>query len=316
MAAWRVLLTEPIHPAGLDLLRAECDVRLASAMTAEAVHAEAADADAIVVRTRPTITAAIMDAAPRLRVIGRHGVGLDNIDLAAAAERRIAVVYTPGANDQAVAEHAIALLLALCRKLAAADAAVRAGDWAWRNRELTRELAGTTLGVVGMGRIGFKVASVAHAIGMQIIYHDAVAVPAAEGQLGARRVPLATLLRTSDAVTLHAPLLPETRGLIGAAQLAIMQPHAVLINTARGELVDTAALLAALEAGHLAGAGLDVYDPEPPPPESPLLRHPGVMLTPHAAALTTATMERMGRTVAAEVLTYLRTGTARYLATR
>ena len=316
MAAWRVLLTEPIHPAGLDLLRAECDVRLASAMTAEAVHAEAVDADAIVVRTRPTITAAIMDAAPRLRVIGRHGVGLDNIDLAAAAERRIAVVYTPGANDQAVAEHAIALLLALCRKLAAADAAVRAGDWAWRNRELTRELAGTTLGVVGMGRIGFKVASVAHAIGMQIIYHDAVAVPAAEGQLGARRVPLATLLRTSDAVTLHAPLLPETRGLIGAAQLAIMQPHAVLINTARGELVDTTALLAALEAGHLAGAGLDVYDPEPPPPESPLLRHPGVLLTPHAAALTTATMERMGRTVAAEVLTYLRTGTARYLATR
>lgn len=316
MAAWRVLLTESIHPAGLDLLQAECDVRLASAMTAEAVHAEAADADAIVVRTRPTITAAIMDAAPRLRVIGRHGVGLDNIDVAAAAERRIAVVYTPGANDQAVAEHAIALLLALCRKLAAADAAVRAGDWAWRNRELTRELAGTTLGVVGMGRIGFKVASVAHAIGMQIIYHDAVAVPAAEGQLGARRVPLETLLRTADAVTLHAPLLPETRDLIGAAQLAIMQPHAVLINTARGELVDTAALLAALDAGHLAGAGLDVYSPEPPPPESPLLRHPGVLLTPHAAALTTATMERMGRTVAEEVLAYLRTGTARYLATR
>ncbi len=244
---------------------------------------------AILSRQGP-VTAAAMDAAPGLRVIARHGVGVDDVDVAEAQRRGIVVTRAPGSNTQAVAEHTMALLLALAKDLPLLSAQV--ADGAWRKAETkVRDVAGLRLGLVGCGAIGQAVARLATAFGMSAAAFD----PALPDSTGIERVAsLHALLARSDVLSLHVPLLPTTRHLIGAAELAALPHGAVVLNTARGGLIDEAALLAALETGHLAGAGLDVFEDEPPPGDHPLRRHPRVICTPHVAGVTDGSLVNMG----------------------
>jgi D-3-phosphoglycerate dehydrogenase len=299
-----VFLVQPIHPAGVERMRAAgLAVRLASASDMATVTAEIGAADAVVTRNAG-LSAAAIDAAPRLRLIVVHGVGHDPVDVARAAARGIVVCNTPVANAWSVAEHAIALLLALAKQTLAADGAVRAGAFDARYTLRSVELRGRTLGIVGCGRAGQATARIARAgLGMRVLGYSPSADPARLARL--RLEPCArleTLLERADAVSLHVPLRPETRGLLGAAELARMRPGALLVNTARGAVVDQAALAEALRSGRLGGAGLDVFAREPVPADEPLLRLPNVVLSPHIAGASDAALERTALAVAAAVL--------------
>jgi phosphoglycerate dehydrogenase-like enzyme len=230
----------------------------------------------------------LLRTAPGLRLVQHQGVGYDNIDVDACRRAGIPVALTPEGTTIGVAEHTLLLILALFRHLLALDAAVRRGEWpVWSMRSRSAELAGKTVGLIGFGRIGREVARRARAFDTTIIYHDSVRAPAAvEAELGATYVARDDLLRQADVVSLHAPLTAETREFIGERELRLMQPHAVLINTARGALVDEPALVRALAEEWIAGAGLDVLAQEPPAADNPLLTCPNVILTPHVAAGT------------------------------
>ena len=245
--------------------------------------------DAILSRQGP-VTAAVMDAAPGLRIIARHGVGVDDVDIAEAQRRGIVVTRAPGSNTQAVAEHTLALLLALTKDLPLLSAQVAAGAWRGAGTKV-RDVAGLRLGLVGCGAIGQAVARLAAAFGMSAAAYD----PAGPDSPDVARLPtLQALLARSDVLSLHLPLLPATRHLIGTAELAALPPGAIVLNTARGGLIDEAALHDAIEAGHLAGAGLDVFEDEPPPKDHPLRRHPRVICTPHVAGVTDGSLVNMG----------------------
>lgn len=306
MKRWRVLLTEPIHPAGTEKLAEEADWWLAPGLDETTLTRELAQADGIVLRARGFLGAAQMDAAPRLRVIGRHGVGLDNVDLDAATERGIWVVYTPLANAEAVAEHVFGVLLAFSKRILLADAAVRRGDWDYRSRDPGFEIFGRTLGIVGMGRIGMRVAAIgARGFGQRILYADVVDRPDAERAFGAERRPLEELLAGSDIVTLHVPATPETKHLLNRERFRWMKPGAFLINASRGAVVEESALVEALRSGRLAGAALDVFEEEPLPLDSPLLSLSNVILSPHKAGQTEESMRRMAM-VTEDILRVLR----------
>lgn len=232
------------------------------------------------------INGAVMDAAaPALRVVARHGAGIDGIDVPAARARHLTVTRAAGANARSVAEHAMALMLTLLKDLPSVTAGMRDGLWEKTSR-MTRDIDGMTLGIVGHGAIGSKVARLAAAFGMRVIAHDPL-LPAGPLPGPAERVEtLPDLLRQSEVLSLHLPLEPATRGLIGAAELALLPSGAILVHTARGGIVDQDALLAALDAGHLSWAGVDVFAKEPLEAESPFRRHPRVVATPHLAANT------------------------------
>lgn len=251
---------------------------------------------------------ALMDRAPTLRVISRTGIGLDNIALADATARGIAVCHAPDAPTVSTAEHAIALLLAVAKDLKRMDRLVQAGvprDLSLRTRGL--ELHGLVLGVVGVGRIGGRVATLARGLGMEVVGFDPGVAPPRWAELGIARAPtLERLLEGADAVTLHVPLVPETRHLLDAARLARMKRGAILINVARGGLVDEVALRAALERGQLFGVGLDVFAHEPPRPDHPLVGREDVVVTPHVASATTAGRERLWRAALTQALQVLR----------
>ncbi len=286
---YTVLLVEKIHPTYLKKLESKARVvrpdgfdedSLARVVAAEKV-------DAIIIRTKGCVTEKILRASPNLKVVGRHGIGVDHIDVAAANKLGITVVNTPSGSRIAVTEHTWGMILALTKNSLLADRAVRAGDYDIRERLKSFQLAGKTLGVVGLGRIGSSVAEIAvRGFGLKVLYADIVAFPKLERRLGAKRVPLKSLLQKSDVVTIHTPLNKTTRGLIGAKQLGWMQPHAVLINCARGAIVDTVAVASALNAGKLGGAGIDVFDPEIPPADHPLLKCEKAIFSPHSAAQT------------------------------
>jgi len=253
-------------------------------------------ARAVVVRNRTQLTRSVLSKAPRLEVVARAGVGLDNIDVAAADELGIVVVAAVGANARSVAEHAVAMALALARDLAGHDRRVRAGEWV---RHPGMELAGRTWGVVGLGATGRCTAALAGALGMEVIGHDPFLAPGPVE--GVERVDdLASLLGRCDVVSLHLAVSDQTRGLVDADFLARMRPDSYLVNVARGELVDEAALLAALDTGHLAGAGLDVRGHEPPG-AGPLTGHRRVLSTPHVAGITVAAQDRVVDMIAADV---------------
>jgi len=245
------------------------------------------EADFLLVATA-RVDEELLRAAPRLRLVQHQGVGYDNIDVAACHRAAIPVALTPEGTTIGVAEHTLLLILALFRHLLTVDAAVRRGEWpVWSMRSRSVELAGKTVGLIGFGRIGREVARRARAFDTTIVYHDSVRASAAvEAELGATFVSRDDLLSQADVVSLHAPLSAETRGMIGERELRQMQPHAVLINTARGALVDERALVRALAAEWIAGAGLDVLAQEPPDADNPLLDCPNVILTPHIAAGT------------------------------
>ncbi len=260
------------------------------------------DAEALIVRGDSTVDAALIDAAPRLRVIGRSGVGVSEIDLDAATRRGIPVVVTPGAGARAVAEGALALLLALAKRLPELDRAVREGRWAARDEIEVRDLEGATLGIVGFGLIGRELARVVAPFELRLLAHDPYAQPAADVEL----VDLSALFARSDFVSVHAPLTDETRGMIDAGLLQRAKPGLIFANLGRGALVRSLDdLLAALESGRLAGVGLDVFDPEPPDVSHPLFRHPGVLLTPHTLGLSRRARERIFREAAEGILAVL-----------
>ena len=245
--------------------------------------------DAILSRQGP-VTAAAMHAAPGLRVIARHGVGVDDVDVAEAQRRGIIVTRAPGSNTQAVAEHTLALLLALAKDLPLLSSQVAGGGWR-RAETKVRDVAGLRLGLVGCGAIGQAVSRLATAFGMSVAAYD----PGRRDDSGIARVAtLPELLARSDILSLHLPLLPATRHLIGAAELAALPLGAIVLNTSRGGLIDEAALHIALETGRLTGAGLDVFEDEPPPNDHPLRRHPRVICTPHVAGVTDGSLVNMG----------------------
>lgn len=276
-----VLVVDGLDPAGMDLLKTAPGVVVRElSCPSEPELAEALkEADALVVRSGRRVDAALLARAPRLKVLGRPGAGLDHVDLGAARARGIAVVHAPGANAVAAAEHTLGLLLCLARGIPRADAAMRAGRWEKSNGF---ELGGRALGLVGCGQVGRALAVRAQGFGMRVAAHDPVAVLPP----GVEALSLARLLEISDVVSLHLPLTEATRGLIGREALARMRPGAVLLNCARGALVDEAALAEALRSGRLAGAALDVFAEEPLPPGHPLAALDHVILTPHLGGAT------------------------------
>jgi D-3-phosphoglycerate dehydrogenase len=293
-----VLLYEPIHERALALLKERAEVRMAPNLEEDALVAAVGDVEGIIIRANGTVSRRILEAAPRLKVVARHGVGVEAIDRQAAADRGIAVVNTPFANDESVAEHCAGMMILLAKRMLEADRAARAGEWNARYRLIGVELFGKTLGLVGFGKIGQRVAAIAHAgFDMRIFYHDILGYPEAEAALQARRAPLEEVLASADFVSVHTPLLPDTRGMIDEAALRRMKPTAYLINTSRGAVVDQPALIRALREGWIAGAGLDVYDPEPLPSDSPLLTMENVVLSPHMAAHTDEALFRMAMVV-------------------
>ena len=301
------LIIQPIHQAGLDRLRqGGVTPRLASAPDMATVAREIPGCVAVITRNAG-IDARALDAAAALRVIANHGVGTNEIDLLRAAELGIPTVFTPTANARSVAEHAIALMLALARRVPEADAAVRGGRWAWRYGTGMMELHGRTLGLVGFGTIARMTAGIArHGFGMTILVHSPAAPDDALAEAGASRAEsLHGLLAASDIVSLHRPLRPDTRHCIDAAALSVMKPTALLVNTARGDLVDGEALAAALREGRIAGAALDVFGTEPPPPDDPLLNAQNTILAPHIGGVTEQAMRETALQCAAQILDVL-----------
>jgi (S)-sulfolactate dehydrogenase len=271
------------------------------------LHGRLGEARALIVRNRTRVDAALLDAAPRLRVLGRLGVGLYNIDLEACRRRGLEVIPAAGANADSVAEYAILSVGMLIRGAFQSTAAIAAGGWPRERLSTGREMAGKTLGILGFGDIGRRVARLARAFGMRVIAHDPVLPIDHSGwaETGTESVSLATLVAEADAVTLHVPLEPATRGLVSAEFLAAMKPGAVLVNASRGGVVDEAALAAALRAGHLGGAVLDVFEEEPLPPGNPLAGAPNLILTPHIAGATRESNLRVSSLIAARVLVAL-----------
>ncbi|HKQ19821.1 MAG TPA: hydroxyacid dehydrogenase [Candidatus Eisenbacteria bacterium] len=292
-----VLVSDPLSAQAIANLKAAPDltVQEVKGLSEDALIPLVREIDAWIVRGATKVTRRLIDAAPRLRWVARAGAGLDNIDVAAAKERGIGVLNVPGANAVAVAELVFGLLLGLMRKIPAADASMRSGEWE-KTRFQGRELRGKTLGIVGLGKIGRAVAQRARAFEMTCIGHDPLVPEADARALGVEPMTLEALLGRADIVTLHAPITPETKGRIGAAEIARMPKGSILVNAARGGLVDEAALIAALRSGHLAGAALDVFAVEPPEDRT-LVNLPNVVSTPHVGAATVEAQEAVGEEI-------------------
>lgn len=303
-----ILSLTPMDETGMSLLRDGGNLRMASSVKPEVLHREIADADALVIRTAGVIDAALMDHAPKLRVIGRHGVGYDQVDVPAATARGIQVVYTPGANTESVAEHVLAFLIGLSKHFPQQRKALLEGRYNDRTKLVGRDLTGRSVGIIGFGRIGRRVGELLkNAFNMKVLYNDIVAAPKdVEERAGARRVELEELLKTSEYITLHVPLDASTRRMIKRESVALMRPDAILLNTCRGPVVDEAAVAEALDAGKLWGYGADVFTVEPPEDNHPLIGRDDVMLTPHSAAQTIESLQNMARGVAEDVLGVLR----------
>jgi phosphoglycerate dehydrogenase-like enzyme len=297
-----------MHQAGLAKLHEAADLKMATSLEPAVLRREVVGADALIIRTGGVVDAPLLDQGRDLKVVGRHGVGYDQIDVPAATARGIQVVYTPGANTQSVAEHVFALMIGLSKHFPKMTAELAAGNYHARTSITGREIAGKTLGIIGFGRIGRRVGEIAHrGFGMRVLYHDIVGAPEeVEAACAAHRVTLNELLAVSEYVTLHVPLDPTTRAMINRDTLALMRKDAILINTCRGPVVDEQAVKLALDAGRLWGYGADVYTVEPPPPGHPLIGRPDCILTPHSAAQTEEGLRTMAVTIADEVLAVLR----------
>lgn len=299
-----ILSLTTMHESGMRILHEAGEVRMASALDPQTLQREIVAADALVIRTAGVIDAALMDCAPRLRVVGRHGVGYDQVDVPAATDRGIQVVYTPGANTEAVAEHTIAFMIGLSKHLPQQMTALLEGRYNDRTKLVGRDIRGRTLGIIGFGRIGCRVGEIAYTgFGMRVLYNDIVPIPpAVEARAGARSVSFEELLRESEYVTLHVPLDDSTRNMIDREALGKMRPDAILINTCRGPVIDEQAVAEALDAGRLWGYGGDVFTIEPPPADHPLIGRPDVLLTPHSAAQTIESLRNMATGVAEDVV--------------
>jgi D-3-phosphoglycerate dehydrogenase len=302
----KILMYEHMHAKGTSLLAESCDLIYAQSLEENQLAIQAADVDAIVIRANGAVTRKVIQAATRLKVIGRHGVGLDAIDLEAAREKGIRVVFTPTANTESVAEHFIALALMLAKKVRLADLALRAGNWKARYELIGTELHGKTLGVMGFGRIGQQTATICHfGFQMKVLYHDIVDYPEVESKMGAIRANPESIFANADFISINLPLISAATHLINSELLKLMKPTAFLINMARGPVWKESDVVDALKNGRIAGAGSDVYETEPVSPNNPLLGLDNFVGTPHMSAHTEEGMIRMSM-VAKDVIAVLR----------
>jgi D-3-phosphoglycerate dehydrogenase len=306
----KVLVTDPIAQEGIDFLRREVEVDVKLKPNPDELPALIADYSGLIVRSETKVTRAVIEAAKQLQVIGRAGSGVDNIDLDAATERGVLVVNAPQGNTISAAEHAIGLMFALSRNLTDAYQSLKSGKWE-RQRFLGTELRGKTLGLLGLGQVGSEVARRARGLDMRVLAHDPFLPPERFQALGVESATFEEVLRDSDFISLHMRLTPNTRDMLSAEQLAQVKHGVRIINTARGELIDENALIAALDAGRVAGAAIDVFREEPPG-ENPLLKHDRIIVTPHLGAATEEAQEKAALDVAEQVLAVLRGEPARY----
>jgi D-3-phosphoglycerate dehydrogenase len=303
MPEWKILLTDGLEQNGQDILRAAAQVDNRAGISADDLLKVVGEYDALIVRGRTKVTATVFDAAPRLKVVGRAGVGVDNIDLNAAKAHNVIVVNSPTATTIAVAELTLGLMLSVVREIPRADATMKAGQWIKKELE-GRELWRKTLGVIGFGRIGTEVARRAKAFDMDILAYDPLLPAEAIRLRGGEPVTLDELLQRADIITLHVPLDENTRNLLNAEAFAKMKDGVYIICAARGGVIDEEALLQALNSGKVAGAGLDVFATEPPGATA-LVTHPKVVCTPHIGAQTVEAQTRAAEDIATEVLAAL-----------
>ena len=308
----RILVSDPIAEDGVARLRSAGRVDVDTGLSPEQLIARIPDYDALVVRSETKVSAEVLAAATRLRVVGRAGVGVDNIDVDAATRHGVLVLNAPTGNTIAAAEHAVAMMMALARNLAAADASMHSRRWD-RKQFMGTELREKTLGLLGLGKIGLEVARIAgQGLGMRVIAHDPLVAAERAEQASVELVDLDTLVAAADVLSVHVPLTEQTRGIIDAARLARMKPGARVINVARGGIVDEVALADALRSGHIGGAAIDVFTTEPPPADHPLLNAPNIVLTPHLGASTEEAQLNVALDVADQIVQVLGGGAARY----
>jgi D-3-phosphoglycerate dehydrogenase len=304
MTPWKILITDGLDAKGKAVLSEVGEVIDRNGITAEELLKEIGEYDALIVRSRTKVTPAVFEAGVKLKVVGRAGIGVDNIDLNAAKAHGVRVVNSPLATTITVAELTLGLMLALVREIPRADSAMKAGKWLKKELE-GAELYGKTLGIVGFGRIGSAVADRARAFGMRIIAYDRLKAAEAITQRGGEPVSWEQLLELSDVITLHLPLTNETKNMLDANAFARMKDGVYLVDAARGGIVDEDALLAALESGKVAGAALDVFTTEPPGVTA-LVSHPRVICTPHIGAQTQEAQARAGYDIATEIIAALK----------
>jgi len=303
----KVLISDKLSPAAVQIFQergVETDIKVG--LDKEELARTIENYDGLAIRSTTKVTAKILDRANRLKVIGRAGIGVDNVDLAAATAKGIIVMNTPFGNSITTAEHAITLMLALARQIPAADASTQAGKWE-KNRFLGVEITGKTLGIIGCGNIGSIVADRAHGLKMKVIAYDPYLSPEHAVDIGVEKVELADLLRRADFISLHTPLTDKTRNIVDARALAAARRGVRIVNCARGGLVDEVALRAALDSGHVAGAAFDVFSVEPAV-ENPLFGHPSVVCTPHLGASTMEAQENVALQIAEQMADYLLRG--------
>ena len=290
----KILLYEQMHSEGTNLLAKKCDLVYAESFEEEKLIEQASEAAGILIRANGAVSRTIIEASPKLKVVGRHGVGLDAIDLEAAKEHGVRVVYTPVANMESVAEHFVGLALILAKKMRLADIEMRAGNWQARYELIGTELRDKILGVMGFGRIGQQTARICHGgFNMKVLYHDVIDFPDAEKELNATRVAPESLFAQSDFISINLPLIPSTRHMVNEDLIGHMKPTAFLINMARGPIWKEDDVVKALEEKRIMGVGSDVYETEPPPDDHPLFKMDSFAGTPHMSAHTEEAMIRM-----------------------
>lgn len=304
MSTWKILVADGLEDNGLDILRETAEVVDRTGITADELLQEIGMYDALIVRGRTKVTSAVLQAGSNLKVVGRAGVGVDNIDLNAAKERSVMVVNSPIATTIAVAELAMSLMLTMVRDIPRADIGMKNGKWLKKELEGV-ELFGKTLGIIGFGRIGSTVAKRAAAFDMRVLCCDPKIIGSNEFLYGCSAVTMDELLEESDFITLHVPLNENTRGLLGREQFAMMKDGVRIIDCSRGGVIQEAALIEALQSGKVAGAALDVFTTEPPG-QNPLVCHPRVITTPHIGAQTVEAQQRAATDIAGEILAALR----------
>ncbi len=307
MSGHRVLVTDTLAESGLQILRDASDVEVdyRPGLKGDELLRAVAQSDALITRSGTAVTRELVNAGKRLRIVGRAGVGLDNVDVNACTERGILVINAPTANILSATEHTMAMLLALCRNIPEADASVKRGEWV-RSKFIGVELSGKVLGIIGLGRIGTRVATRARAFGMRVIAYDPYIAQAVGEKVGAELVSLDELLAQADVITVHTPLTDETRGMLGAGQIQKMKDGVITLNIARGGIYDETALAAALSSGKISGAAIDVYVNEPPEKDAPLLHAKNVVLSPHIGANTIEAQDRVATQTSEMVVDALR----------
>jgi len=294
MGLFKILLYEDMHEVGKALLKEKAEIFFARSFEEASLIKEVREMDGIVIRANGKVSRILMDSAPKLKVIGRHGVGVENIDLEAATEKGIWVVNTPDANDTSVAEHFFGLALMLSKMLKKADIALHEGRFEARYQYIGRELHGKTIGILGFGKIGRAIGRIGHkGFDMRVLYYDAIQYEKVEKEIQAVKVSLEEVLSQSDYISINLPMLPETKGLLKEREFGLMKPSAYIINLARGPIWDEKSLYSVLKEGRIAGAASDVYEVEPAPKDHPLLQLENFIGTPHMAAHTDEALRRM-----------------------